>query len=86
MSDEMTPLDKLAQALQEFVNSIDDEAPVLLRGAVVAWESMILNDDGDVAFKVNYCSMPNTSMAETIGIMSLGKDVAMGDMLGGDDD
>jgi hypothetical protein len=75
-----TPLDRVATALQDFVNEIDDQAPVLLRGAVVAWESMIFDEDGDAMFKVNYAALPNTSMASTIGILDLANDVAKHDM------
>lgn len=62
-----TPLERVATAIQDFVNSIDDEAPVLLRGGVIAWESVIFNDQGQAMYKVNYASLPDTSMASTIG-------------------
>lgn len=77
---EQTPLDRVATALQDFVNATDDQAPVLVRGAVFAWESMIFDDDGDAMFKVNYAALPNTSMASTIGILDLATDVAKHDM------
>lgn len=80
MTDDPTPLERVADALQAFVNAIDEEAPVLLRGGVVAWESVIYNDDGDAMFKVNYAALPNTSMASTIGILDLATDVAKHDM------
>jgi len=80
MKAEPTPLERVADALQEFVNCIEDEAPVLLRGAVVAWESMRFDEDGDAMFKVNYAALPNTSMASTIGILDLANDVAKHDM------
>ena len=72
----------IAEALQEFVNAIHDEPPVLLRGAVVAWESMRYNDDGDPLYSVNYASLTNTSAASTIGILDLATDVAKSDMFG----
>lgn len=74
------PIDRVATALQDFVNSIDDQAPVLVRGAVVAWESMIFDEDGDAMFKVNYAALPSTSMASTIGILDLATEVAKCDM------
>lgn len=80
MKAETTPLERVAEALQEFVNSIDDQAPVLLRGGVVTWESMIFDADGDAMFKVNYAALPNTSMASTIGILDLATEVAKNDM------
>lgn len=79
--DHQKPLFRVHDALQAFVNTIEEEAPVLLRGAVVAWESMIYDEDGDAMFKVNYAALPNTSMASTIGILSLGTDLAKRDML-----
>lgn len=82
---ELTALEKVAAALQEFVNECNDEGrPVLLRGGVVCWESMVYEDDGDAGFLVNYASLPNTSMATTIGILDLATEVAKNDMLGED--
>lgn len=77
-----TPLERVADALQDFVNATDEQAPVLLRGGVVAWESMIFDEDGDAMFRVNYAALPNTSMASTIGILDLATDVAKCDMFG----
>lgn len=79
---EANPLDVVAEALQAFVNATDEQAPVLVRGGVVAWESMIFNDDGDAMFKVNYAALPNTSAASTIGILDLATEVAKFDMFG----
>lgn len=73
-------LTRIAEALQEFINAIHDDPPVLLRGAVVAWESVRYNDDGDPLYSVNYASLPNTSAASTIGILDLGTEVAKSDM------
>lgn len=81
-ADDTEPIDRVARALQDFVNDIDDEAPVLIRGAVIAWESMRYDDDGDALFKVSYATVPNTSMASVIGILDLATDVAKSDMFG----
>lgn len=78
MSDQ-TPIQKLTAAVQAFVNEVDDEPPVLLRGGVVVWESMILDDDGDAMFMTNYASLDGTSLAHTMGLMELGKMVLEGD-------
>lgn len=79
----MSPLERVAKAMQDFVNSIDAEAPVLLRGGVVAWESMVLNEDGDTGFKVSYAALPNTSMSSTVGLLEMGRNAALLDMSDG---
>ncbi|GAA4120421.1 hypothetical protein GCM10022215_24020 [Nocardioides fonticola] len=79
--DDRTPLEKLTDAIREFVNAIDDEAPVLIRGAVVTWESTILTEDGDAAFKVGYASCEGSSMASTIGMLELARRQAVREML-----
>lgn len=80
------PISRLTQAVQDFVNAIDDEAPVLLRSGAVVWETQILDDDdGDAAYKTSYASLDGTSMASTIGVLELGKTLALDDMVGGTD-
>lgn len=80
-------LEKVARAIQEFVNEIDDQAPVILRGGVITFETMKPTADGEaVAFKVGYASLPNTSMAETIGTLTLSRHYALHDMMGEDDE
>jgi len=80
MSEEESPLERVSKAMQDFVNSIDDEAPVIIRGGVIAWESMIFDENGDAAYRVSYASLPETSMASTIGILHLATKYAEDDM------
>lgn len=83
--EEMTPLERVNKTIQDFVNAVDPEAPVLLRGGVISWESMIYDEDGDAMFRVNYASLPNTSVSSTIGILDLATEVAKHDMFCGGD-
>lgn len=82
----LTPLQELTKAVQKFVTDRTGE-PRLLRGAVVCWEAVTFDDeDGKLMYNVNYASCDDTSMGETIGILTLAKSIAMSDMLGDDDD
>lgn len=83
-SDEDKPtLEKLNDLIQQFVNELEEQA-VILRGAVVVWETMVFDDDGDPLFKVNYASMPNTTMAQTAGLFDMGRGVLDEDARGDD--
>jgi len=73
-------LQGIADKLQEFINAIHDNPPVLLCGAVVTWESMRFTEDGDPLYSVNYAALPNTSASSTIGILDLATEVAKSDM------
>lgn len=72
MTDDRTPVERLTAAVQAFVNEIDPEAPVLLRGCVVVWESMILDEDGDAAYKTSYATGDGTGMSSGAGLLHLG--------------
>jgi len=77
-------MEKLTQAIQDFVNETDDEAPVLLRGAVVVWESVKLNDDGEAGFKTNYTCTEGTTMAQSMGLFNMGAREMEEDVFGGE--
>lgn len=86
MTDDQTPLERLNTAIQDFINEIDDEAPVLLDSAVLVWESMIYTDDGDVARKINYANAGRASMSATVGLLQAGSHQVLTDLTGNDDD
>ena len=75
-----TPLEELEAALQRFVNSEEGQAS-LLRGAVILWESMSYDDDGEPLYTVSYRAVAGASMAAAIGIIDLGKEVAVADVM-----
>lgn len=74
-----SPLEKVTAAVKEFIQAVNDE-PVIVRGAVVCWETMAFDEDGDANYTVNYTSLPETSMAETIGILDIAMDVVREDI------
>lgn len=68
-------LEKLSQAVQEYVNTVDEEAPVVVRGWAIALETMIFRkDDGRAAYKIASVSGPETSNAHAMGLLQHGKD------------
>jgi hypothetical protein len=77
---EQTPLDRLTIAVQEFVNATDPEAPVLIDSAVVVWETMVYEDDGDLAYKVNYANAGRASMSAAVGLLQIGLDQVLADI------
>ena len=78
--------DKMVKLLQEWINEGEDQ-PVLIDVAVVVWEQMTYNGDGDVIRKVNYSTLTlNAGLASTAGLLDLGRDVLSQDLFDGDDD
>ena len=75
-----TPLERIQEALQELVAEIHEGPGVpLVRGGVIAWESMVFDENGDAMFQVNYARTEGTSLASVIGILDLATDVVRED-------
>lgn len=72
----MTPNEKLAEAIREYVNEVDDDAPVIVRGAVVAWEAMILDEEGRSVSGVAYTAIGDTGPAAMVGLLAIAQDLA----------
>lgn len=67
------PLDDLANAVQAFANHVSDD-PELVDSAVVIWESVSFNEDGDAQRCIRYAvPTPNFSMSGTLGLIEAGK-------------
>lgn len=73
MSEELTPLEKLGKAIQEFVNANADE-PILVDQALVVWEEVTLDDKGEARRRVLY-SVPsdNFTLTGVLGLLRAGK-------------
>ena len=64
--------DKLAESIQEFINA-GEEIPRIVRGAVLVYETMRYDDDGDEVYSTNFSCIPGTTLATAIGVLDLGK-------------
>jgi hypothetical protein len=73
---EPTPLERLTAAVQAYVNDMS-EVPRVVRGAVVAWEAMRYDEDGDDAYQVSYACTVGTSPSAAVGIFDLGRVVML---------
>ncbi len=86
MEETIAALDELTKAIQKFVSTrereIDEEGrPVYVRCAAVVWESVVYEEDGEVAHKISYATTPNTSMSETVGLLRMGESQVVDDLL-----
>ncbi len=83
MSDD---LDTLAEALQVFANHITD-TPELIDNALILWESVSFDDDGDTQRCIRYAvPTPNFTMSGTLGLLEAGKYYLKRDILNADQD
>lgn len=75
------PLAELADAIQTFVNSFA-EGPELVDSAVVVWEAVSFDDDGQAQRRIRYCvPTANFSMSSAIGLLSAGTHYVRRDIL-----
>lgn len=77
----MTPIEKLTAAVQEFVNEVDEDAPVIVRTAVVAWEAVVLNDDGEAMSGIAFEPIGNAGPSATIGLLITAGEMAKANIL-----
>lgn len=76
--------ERMTALLQEWINEGEDR-PVLVDVAVVVWEQMSYDDDGEVIRKVNYSTLTlNAGLASTAGLLDIGRGVLEQDLF--DDD
>ena len=70
-------------AIQNLLNAIEDE-PHLLDSAVVVWEAVSYDEDGDAQRCISY-TVPtdNFSMSSILGLLEAGKHYIRRDILGG---
>lgn len=79
-----TPLEDLHAAIQEFVNSLDDEA-LLLHSAVVVWETVRYRDDGAMGHRICYACVVG-SMSSAVGLLAIGHAQVLDDLRPGPDE
>lgn len=82
MSDTEHPLDKLKAAVQEFVNS-QVEDPVLVDVAVVVWEEVGFDGEGNTQRRIRYAVPTDSfSMSGTLGLLEASREYVRRDILG----
>lgn len=80
------PIQPLAEAVQAFANEVA-EAPELVDNAIVVWESVSYNEDGDVQRCIRYAvPTENFTMSGTLGLLEAGAFYVRRDMLRGYED
>lgn len=73
MSEEADPLDVLCEAVQTFANSLTEQ-PELLDNALVIWEAVSFNEDGETQRCIRYAvPTPNFTMSGTLGLLRAGE-------------
>lgn len=65
-----TPLEALQAAVQVFVNATAEDGPVLLQSAVLAFEAVRFDDDGDMMHRIRYATVQG-SVSSSAGLLSL---------------
>lgn len=76
----MTALEDFTKALEEYIRATadEDDGTFVVKGAVVSWEQIRFDEDGEPHYTVNCMSTDGTSYAETIGILNIAMDVVDG--------
>jgi len=87
MTEQRPELTALREAIQALANAVEDE-PHLLDNAVVIWEAVSFDDDGDPQRCIRYAvPTDNFTISGTLGLIEAGKFYLRRDGLGdGDDD
>lgn len=76
--------EKMTKLLQEWINEGEDR-PLLVDVAVVVWEQMTYDDEGEVIRKVNYSTLTlNAGLASTAGLLDIGRGVLEQDLFNDD--
>lgn len=85
-STEPTPLQRLTEAVQTFVNSLDDE-PAIVIGSVIAFETARYDDDGEQRHLIRYAVLGEApSMSGAIGLFDAGHAMCRSDSTDDDTD
>lgn len=78
-----TPLEVLNAAVATFANQLGGR-PVLVDVAVVLWEQVSYDDDGDVGRRIRYAvPTDNFSLSSGLGLIEAGGEYVRRDILGG---
>lgn len=72
MTDLSPEVQAVREAIQNLINSIEDE-PALLDSAVVVWEAVSFDEDGETQRRISY-SVPtdNFSISAALGLIEAG--------------
>lgn len=88
-TDDRTPLERLNAAVAEFANHIAEKA-VLVDVALLVWEQVSYDEDGDVGRAIRYAvPTDNFSLSSGLGLLEASREYVRRDILGergGDDD
>jgi hypothetical protein len=77
-----TPLEVLNAAVTAFANELADQ-PVLVDVAVVLWEQVSYDEDGDVGRRIRYAvPTDNFSLSSGLGLIEAGGEYVRRDILG----
>ncbi|GAA1909287.1 hypothetical protein GCM10009737_08150 [Nocardioides lentus] len=79
---EQSPLDRLLAAVQDFANSLAGQ-PVLVDVALLVWEQVRYDEDGDIARKISYAiPTDNFSLSSGLGLLEAAGHYVRRDVLG----
>lgn len=83
MADDNTSitLDDIADLIQRWIAQQEDE-PVVVTGAMLTWEQVRYNQDGEQARKFGYADLLHSGLAAAIGLLVAGKRQVMDDLFG----
>lgn len=82
MTDETPPIERLNAAVTEFANATS-EGPVLVDVALVIWEQVTYDEDGDVTRRIQYAvPTDNFSLSGGLGLIEVASEYVRRDILG----
>ena len=84
----MTPVEKLAEAIQEFITATSDEGDeaAVLVSSVVIYEQVTYGEDGEILRRVDYTVPTPATYSSTIGLLHLGRELLVADYCTPSDD
>lgn len=85
MTDDPITLDDVADLIQRWITQQEDE-PVVVTGAMLTWEQVRYDDDGQQWRQIRYADLLATGLASAIGLLVAGKRQVMDDLFGEPDD
>lgn len=81
--DDQQTLDRLNAAVAEFANATSNLGPVLVDVALVVWEQVSYDEDGDVQRNIQYAiPADNFSLSSGLGLLEASREYVRRDILG----
>ena len=82
MTDETQPIERLNAAVAEFANATAGK-PVLVDVALVVWEQVTYDEDGDIGRCIKYAvPTDNFSLSSGLGLLEASREYVRRDILG----